>query len=56
MTVLTDPATNGILNSELTNCPRKAAVLGESAAQWQQMMPSASRARHRVVTEAGQRS
>ena len=35
MSVLTDPA---ILNSELTNCPRTAAVLGELAAQWQQMM------------------
>ena len=29
MSVLTDPATYGILNSELTNCPRTAAVLGE---------------------------
>ena len=38
MSVLTDPATYGILNSELTNCPRTAAVLGELAAQWQQMM------------------
>ena len=38
MSVLTDPATYGIRNSELTNCPRTAAVLGELAAQWQQMM------------------
>ena len=38
MSVLTHPATYGILNSELTNCPRTAAVLGELAAQWQQMM------------------
>ena len=27
MSILTDPATYGILNSELTNCPRTAAVL-----------------------------
>ena len=27
MSVLTDPATYGLLNSELTNCPRTAAVL-----------------------------
>ena len=32
MSVLTDPATYGILNS--TNCPRTAAVLGELAARW----------------------
>ena len=35
MSVFTDPATYGILNSELTNCPRTAAVLGELAAHWQ---------------------
>ena len=29
MSVLTDLATHGILNSELTNCPRSAAELGE---------------------------
>ena len=28
--------------SELTNCPRTAAVLGELAAQWQQMMVTSS--------------
>ena len=38
LSVLTDPATYGLLNSELTNCPRTAAVLGELAAKWQQMM------------------
>ena len=38
MSVLADPATYGKLNSETTNCPRTAAVLGELAAQWQQMM------------------
>ena len=38
MSVLTDPATFGILSSELTKCPRTAAALGELAAQWQQMM------------------
>ena len=37
MSVLTDPATYGLLNSELTNCPRTVAVLGELAAQWQQV-------------------
>ena len=36
MSVLTDPAACGTLNSELTNCPRTAAVLGELAAQWLQ--------------------
>ena len=29
MSALTDPATYGLFNSELTNCPRTAAVLGE---------------------------
>ena len=43
MSVLTHPATYGILNSELTNCPRTAAVLGELAPQWQQMMASLQR-------------
>ena len=43
MSVHTDPATYGILNSELTNCPRTAAVLGELAAQWQQMMGTLQR-------------
>ena len=36
--MLTDPATYGTLNSELTNFPRTVAVLGEFASQWQQMM------------------
>ena len=31
MSVLTDPATHGLLKSELTNCPRTVAVLGELA-------------------------
>ena len=36
MSVSADLATNGILNSELTNCPRTAAVVvGELVAQWQ---------------------
>ena len=38
MSVLTDPATYGLLFRELTNCPRTVAVLGELAAQWQQIM------------------
>ena len=38
MSVLTDPATCGLLHSELTNCPRTVAALGDFAAQWQQMM------------------
>ena len=40
LSLLTDPATYDILNSELTNCPRTAFVLGELATQWQQMMVS----------------
>ena len=43
MSVLTDPATCGIPSSELTNCPRTAAVLGELAAEWQQMMGTLQR-------------
>ena len=43
MSVLTDPATYGKLNSELANCPRTAAVLGTLAAQWQQMMGTLQR-------------
>ena len=37
MSVLTYPTTYGILR-ELTNCPRSAGVLGELAAQWQQVL------------------
>ena len=48
MSVLTDPGTYGILNSELTNGPRTHAVLGELAAQWQQMMGTL----HRIEQEA----
>ena len=53
MSVLTDPATHGILNSELTNCPRTVAVFGELAAHWQQMMGTLQRGR--VITVPGQR-
>ena len=50
MSVLTDPATCGILNSELTNCPRTVAVLGELAAQWQQMMGTLQRVEQEAVS------
>ena len=50
MPVLTDPATYGILNSELTNCPRTAAVLAELAARWQQMMGTLQRVEHQAVS------
>ena len=50
MSVLTDPATYGILNSDLTNCPRTAAVLGEVAAQWQQMMETLQRVEQEAVS------
>ena len=50
MSVLTDPATYGILNSELTNCPRTAAVLGDLAAQWQQMMGTLQRVEQETVS------
>ena len=50
MGVLTDPATYGILNSELTNCPRTAAVLGELAARWQQMMGDLQRIEQKAVS------
>ena len=50
MSVLTDLATCGILNSELTNCPRTAAVLGELAAQWQQMMGTLQRSEQEAVS------
>ena len=52
MSVLTDPATYGILNSELTNCPPTAAVLGELATQWQLMMGSVQRAEQEIVANA----
>ena len=56
MSVLTDPATYGVLNSELTNCPRTAAGLGELSAQWQQMVGTIQRVEQeaRVITEPGQ--
>ena len=55
--VLTDPATYGVLNSELTNCPRTAAVLGELAAQWQHMMGTLQRVQQETVSsqKSGQR-
>ena len=48
--MLTDPATYGTLNSELTNSPRTAAVLGELAAQWQQMMGTLQRVEQEAVS------
>ena len=50
MSVLTDPATYGILNSELTNCPRTAAVRGELGAQWQQMTGTLQRVEQEAVS------
>ena len=50
MSVLADPATYCILNSELTNCPRPAAVLGELAAQWQQMVGTLPRIEQEAVS------
>ena len=50
MSVLTDLATKGILDSKLTNCPRTAAVLGEVAAQWQQMMETLQRVELEAVS------
>ena len=47
---LPDPATYGILNSELTNCPRTAAVLGELATQWQHMMRYLQRVEQETVS------
>ena len=50
MPALTDLATYGFLNSELTSCPRTAAVLGELAAQWQQMMVTFQRVEKETVS------
>ena len=50
MSVLTDPATYGLLNSELTNCPRTVAVLGDLAAQWKQMMGTLQRVEQDTVS------
>ena len=50
MSVLTDPTTYGVLNSELTNCPRTAAVLGELAAHWHQMMGTLQRVEQEAVS------
>ena len=49
MSVLTDPAAYGLLNSELMNCQRTAAVLGELAAQWQQLMEILQRIEQEAV-------
>ena len=50
MSVLTDDATYALLNIELTSCPRTAAVLGELAAQWQQMMVTLQRVEEETVS------
>ena len=50
MSVWTDPTTYGILNSELTNCLRTVAELGELATQWQQMMGSLQRVEQETVS------
>ena len=50
MSVLTDPATYGILNSELMICPRAAAVLGALAAQWQQVMGTLQRVEQETMS------
>ena len=50
MSVLTDSATHGILNSELTNVPRTAAELGELAAQWQHMIWTLQRVQQETVS------
>ena len=39
-----------MLNSELTNCPRTAAVLGELAVEWQQMMGTLQRVEQQAVS------
>ena len=50
MSVLTDPATYGILDIALTSCPRTAAELGELEAQWQQMMGTCQRVEQETVS------
>ena len=50
MSVLTDPVTYNILSSELANCPRTAAVLGELAAQWQQTVGTLQRVEQETVS------
>ena len=50
MSVLTDSATYGVLNSEWTNCPRTAAVLGKLATQRQQMMGTLQRVEQEAVS------
>ena len=50
MSVLMGPATYALLNIELTSCPRTAAVLGELAAQWQQMMVTLQRVEEETVS------
>ena len=50
MSVSADSAKYGLLNSELTRCPRTAAELGEVATRWQQMMGSLQRVGQETVT------
>ena len=50
VSVLTDPTTFGMLNSDLTSCPRTAPVLGGLAAQWQRMMVTLQRVGQEAVS------
>ena len=50
VSVLTDPTTFGMLNSDLTSCPRTAPVLGGLAAQWRQMMGTLQRVGQEAVS------
>ena len=50
MSVLADPATYCIFNSELTHCPRTAAILGEMATQWKHIMASLQRGEQETAT------
>ena len=50
MSELTDPATHELFSSELTNCPRTVAVLGELASQWKQMVVSLRRVEQEAVS------
>ena len=56
MSVLAGPTTYGILNSELTNCPRTAAVLGGigSSMATDDGDPPANRTGNSVIQEHGQ--
>ena len=48
--MLSDPVMYGTLNSELSNCPRTVAALGELAAQWQQMLEILQRVEQEAVS------